>query len=274
MEPVLHRADFDAWDVWERTALVHAESDRHRRRVDAARQVVRDFIAVAPNSAIMWSGGKDSTAMAHLACEMGCSLPLVSEKDDLDFPGELEYVTALAQQWDARLNVLTPAISPAQWIAEHATEIGADGDVHSRAAGLSKACFYGLLERENARHDGIMLGLRKSESAGRLKNRATHGVLYRKRPTRENPSGLCVATPLADWEGIDVYAYLLTRSIPLLPVYLCIGLMHQHEPWRVRKSWWLPGASGRHGGVTWLRHYWPSLYAQLCKWMPNARSMS
>lgn len=65
----------------------------------------------------------------------------------------------------------------------------------------------------------------------------------------------------------------LFRALPgieLLPLYRCIGLMHRDEPWRLRKSWWLPGAGAARGQVVWLRRYYPSLYSRLVSWIEGA----
>lgn len=50
--------------------------------------------------------------------------------------------------------------------------------------------------------------------------------------------------------------------------------MHQHDPSRVRKSWWIPGDLGKYGGATWLRRYYPSLFARLKAWFPRAQSFA
>lgn len=266
-EPVLNESDLRAWNTWRMAAIAHARTREHARMVDGAKRVVEQAMRIGSNWLGMWSGGKDSTALSHLlVSELGIRVPLVSEKDDLDYPGEREYVTGIAENWKAGLRIVTPSISPAEWMAKNACRLDGDADMHSRAAELSKACFYSLVEKANAGSDGIFLGLRKEESRGRMLNRATNGLIYEKR------DGMRVAQPIADWSGIDVYAYLLKRQIPLFSVYQCIGLMHAHEPWRVRKSWWIPGAAGRHGQVTWLRHYWPSLYEKLVDWLPNTKA--
>lgn len=273
-EPILRRADLEAWDVLRRTALTHARTRLHARRLDSARAMIGQALDAAPRWCLMWSAGKDSTALTHLVrVEMGLDVEAASEKDDLDYPGEREYVERLAATWGLRLSILVPPISPRQWIADHTGELSAEGDMHSRAAGLSKACFYDLVEAHGAAYDGIFLGLRSRESRGRALNRATHGRLYRKRPSRMHAAGQWVCTPLADWDGLDVYAYLFAHDVPMLDVYRCIAFRDREEPWRVRKSWWIPGADARWGGVAWLRHYWPSLYRQLCEWLPDARRL-
>jgi hypothetical protein len=39
----------------------------------------------------------------------------------------------------------------------------------------------------------------------------------------------------------------------------------------LRKSWWVPGA--HTDGVAWLARYYPSLYRQLCAWLPGIATM-
>lgn len=263
-EPILTREDHAAWDLWMRTAREHGRTLRHQRRVDAAKAAASAALEKGP-ATLMWSAGKDSTVLTHLVCVgLGARVPVASEKDDLDFPGERAYVERLRDAWGLDLTILTPPISPRQWIAEHAHELRAGDDLHSRAAGLSKACFYEIVEAWSARFAVTILGLRSRESRGRAMNRATRGTLYQRK------SGAWVSTPIADWDGIDVYAYADAHDVPLLDVYRCLALRDRDEPWRVRKSWWIPGSDTRWGGVVWLRRYYPSLYAQLVGWMPDA----
>lgn len=268
IEPILTDDDHRAWETWMRTAREHAKTRAYARRVDVARSVASNELERATSPCIMWSGGKDSTAMTHLIrVGLGANVPAISEKDDLDYPGEREYVERLATAWDLRLTILTPAISPRAYLAEHAHELRAWDDVHSRRAGLSAAVFYDEVERASAPHDMIFLGLRKHESRHRMMNRNVYGLAYTKR------DGKRVAQPIGDWSGLDVMAYMRAHDIDALPVYRCIGFMHANDPWRVRKSWWVPGKSSSKGGIAWLQRYYPSLYAQLRAWMPTAEML-
>jgi len=174
-EPILSREDERIWNSWCATAMMHFRSAAHRRRVDQAKRITSACLEAHPNSAVMWSGGKDSTALSHLvAVELGAKVPLVSEKDDLDFDGEESYLQRLASGWDASLEILRPPISPKQWFAEHAHELTFETDIHSRSAGLSKACFYNVVEEDNRKRGAIFLGLRqRNPPTGRAITSAT-----------------------------------------------------------------------------------------------------
>jgi 3'-phosphoadenosine 5'-phosphosulfate sulfotransferase (PAPS reductase)/FAD synthetase len=104
----------------------------------------------------------------------------------------------------------------------------------------------------------VALGLRSEESGIRRRVREMRGRCFRL------ASGQLRCLPVADWSGLDVFAYAHSRNIELLPVYRCVALMHAREPWLIRKSWWLPGSHAAQGGVVWLRRYYPSLYDKMC----------
>lgn len=258
-EPILRPEDLRAWETWRRTALVHAESAKHLRRVRVAIDVATEaFEETGGNIVLMWSGGKDSTTMAHLVrVEAGLPVVAVSEKDDLDYPGEEDYVTRLAAEWHLDLRIVRPPVSLVEWVEQN--DVAAGEDIHGRSATLSKENFYSVVEGATDAFDGVYLGLRKGESHGRMMNRITHGHSYRRR------DGKLVCQPLADWSGLDVMAYMAARDIDPLPMYRCIAFDPDHlgEPWRVRKSWWVPGAGARYGATAWLKHYYPSLYRKL-----------
>lgn len=261
-EPILTDEDLRKWSLWERAALNWSETENHNRAVERARSEIEAFVKQSDNWRLMWSGGKDSTAMAHLASELVPTVA-VSVKDDLDFPGEEEYIRDLASRWAIDVVIIHPECSLAGHILDNPDIFPVGGDLHGHDSELSRVGFYPLLEKhrvECGSYD-IMLGLRADESRHRNINRATHGRTYRK------VNGQLVCCPLSDWRDIDVYAYLLSRGIPLLPLYKCVRF--SESPGRVRKSWWLPGKSATQGGTIWLRTYYPSLYHKMRKILPQ-----
>ncbi len=264
VEPILRPEDDRRWSEWMAEALAWSRTAAHRRRVDLAKREVEIAASKAKAWCVMSSGGKDSTALTHLVCtEMSMRYPVGSEKDDLDFPGEEAHLVRQAEQYGWDLHILRPPVSPQQWLWEHREELHGNTNMHSRAAGLSKACFYGVVEAFSEQYDGAFLGLRAAESKHRAKNRATHGKTYRKK------AGQWICCPLGDWQGIDVYAYCAARDIELLPMYKCVALMDSDDPSRIRKSWWVSTSHAHRGAAAWLRHYYPSLYTTLSKIIPS-----
>jgi len=273
MEPILRAEDHRAWDQWMRSVCLHMRTQVFRRTVDAARRLTELALANSSRPSLSWSGGKDSTDLAHLVgvlCGAG-SVKVHSEKDDLDYPGEEDYVRGLASAWGLDLTILRPPVSPSEWIARRAAHMSGGEDIHSRSAGLSKMCFYPVMEAATREHDLVFLGLRAEESGIRRNLRAARGRLYSLK------SGQRRCIPISDWRGIDVYAYAEVHGFEFLPVYRCIGFLDELRlrPWLVRKSWWLPGVhAARQGQAAWLRRYYPSLWERFMAWFPDARSFA
>lgn len=269
-EPRLTDEDRRIWRKWRETCLRWSESELHRRRVLRTSEVIARMADQCPDAYVAWSAGKDSTALTHLAlveCEIDAHA--MSIKDDLDYPGEREYLHELSAEWGIDVDIVEPDFSLLDWLDRHSDEIKTGADFHSRASEFSQRAFYDLIDdyREAKGKPGVYLGLRKGESSGREGNRAAHGLIYTKR------DGETVCQPIADWEDRDVYAYLFARDIPLLPVYKCVRLLD--HPARARKSWWLPqGGTWTFRGATWLRTYWPSLYRKLCEVLPQVKGMA
>ena len=258
MEPTLSASDAQAWRRFRRTCSRHARSLGFASRVARARECIVQFIESDPSAYVAWSAGKDSTALMHLASQCGVRRGM-SIKDDLDFPGEEEYITKYSDAWGVRLDIIRPHVSLEPLFAE--VEIG--DDIHSRSSHLSEVGFYSLIEEYQATTGGagVLLGLRSRESRYRAVNRVTRGLWYRKK------DGFQVCQPIADWTGRDVFAYLFSNEIEPFVVYQCCATLH---PEKIRKSWWVPGTAARHGYLVWLRKYWPSLYSKLVTAMPQA----
>ena len=263
-EPILTAEDLRLWALWKRTCRAWAQTPEHIARVGRARKTLLAFAGSSGAWRLMWSGGKDSTVMVHLAANAGIGpVHAVSVKDDLDFPGEKEYLLELAGRWAVDLEVLHPPMSLIAHVVAHEDCYAVGGDIHGREADLSRVAFYPILREHHVEHGpyDIVLGLRSEESRGRKANRAVRGLIYRKK------DGQSVCQPIADWRDLDVYAYLIANEVPILPLYRCVRLAE--APGRVRKSWWLPGKAATQGGTIWLRTYYPSLFAKLRRMLPQ-----
>lgn len=267
VEPVLSPEDVRVWDRWRITFAMHARSLAHRRAVDMAKRIAGRALDSAKTPLLAWSGGKDSTALVHLVrVELGANVHTISEKDDLDYPSEETYVRDLASRFAIDLEILRPETSPLAWLLERRGALSAGEDMHSRSAGLSKTCFYGVMERANEGRDLLLWGLRAEESGRRERLLTAKGVTYQLK------SGQVRCAPLAGWTGLDVFAYLQAHDVDPLHVYRCCGWLpeHRQKPWLIRKSWWIPGAHAAKGAAAWLKRYYPSLFAVLRGLAPDA----
>jgi len=197
-EPILTSADRSTWEQWERLALAHAGLAVHKARVQRSLGIVADMAKRCPSAYIAWSGGKDSTALVHLVCvEAGLPVRAMSIKDDLDFPGEEEYVLDLSAEWGVACDIVRPPFSLQDWLKQHGAELDPGEDMHGRDVAFAKKAFYLVVEAYRLSHasPGVYLGLRKEESRARMMNRIQRGPIYTKK------TGETVCQPLCDWTG-------------------------------------------------------------------------
>ncbi len=234
----------------------------HRRRVDRALRVIDRALAASSNPYVAWSGGKDSTAMLHLVQQRRPCIPVLCVQTDIELPDHAAFVPEAARTLHANLTIIRPDVSAWETVK---TLGGPFGQVNRASSKLDRLCFFDPIARvvKERGFDLVFLGLRAAESRARAMNRYTHGLLYANKGC-----GLLTCTPLGDWSGDDVFAYLVSRGLPVSPVYA--KTMFHPQPERVREGWWVPGESAAaHGGLVWLKHYYPDLFARLAREFPE-----
>ncbi len=188
--------------------------------------ILREALARIDNVAMLWSIGKDSTAllwMVRKAFLGEVPFPLVLLDTGMEFAEVYAFRDRLVREW--RLPVLNepcppessvdPALPPA---ARHAAR---------KTAGLRA-----LLERE--RYGAVILGIRRDEQAIRAKERifSPRNVDGSWDPQRqppelwdyyatEVPDGAHVRVhPLLHWTERDIWRYTQAEAIPFVPLYL------------------------------------------------------
>lgn len=199
-----------------------------RRLESEAIAILRDGVAESRNPVLLFSGGKDSTVLAHLALRAfhpsRPPLPLLHVDSTWEFPEVLAFRDAFAGRHGFELRV-------------HANEEGRraglnpvdHGDVYTttmRTDALKQALDAGG-------YDVIFGGARRDEEASRAKERivsvrsAGHGWDPRnQRPElwsaynwRLGPGQSIRAYPISNWTEQDLWAYILARGIDLVPLY-------------------------------------------------------
>lgn len=239
----------------------------HRRRVERALDFIAETLAVCRNPYVAWSGGKDSTTLLHLCMRLRPDIPAVCCQTDIELPDNVEFVSRAAAAMGANLTLIRPQVSAWQVLRECG---GPFGQVNIATSRLDRECFFEPLMKyvRERGHDLAFLGLRGEESRGRLLNRRARGLRYQNRAR-----SITIATPLADWSGRDIMAYLTSNGIPINPVYS--KTRFHPEPERIREGWWVPGEqAAARGAVVWLRHYYPELYRRLAQEWPEVASHS
>lgn len=241
----------------------------YRRRLQRAREIIAEAREHGP-VAVCFSGGKDSTVLLHLAHEVDPSIPAYFVDDGAQLPWTYAVVEAMRRRGHAVTTLQTVISLPD--MLRRVGMLGYDGP--ERLPGewhWTGAQFRWVLVDEPARRIRDMgypvqlLGLRAEESRARLVNRRARGVVYGR------GDGITVVTPLADWEGDDVLAYIVHHDLPLSPVYLQPDDPERHR--RRTAAVFLEQAADA-GDWSRYRQLLPSFWQELSREFPGMRKRS
>lgn len=225
----------------------------YKKRIIKAMTIAKKALDMNINWYTTCSCGKDSTVLSHLICKMSPGIEVWSEKDCFDFPGEREYLESLATRYKWNVNIVSP---PDKELTGELGKVDFCEDIHSRGTSFSDTFFYKLITEQESKFDGVFLGLRCEESQGRLRNFKKRGHIYQRK------NGKWTCNPLSTWKAEDIFAYLVSNEIPILPVYFNTAFVGG-DPGKIRKSWYLPSARAASGHCVWLKYYYPELYQKL-----------
>jgi sulfate adenylyltransferase subunit 2 len=203
----------------------------HLRRLEAESiQIIREVAAEFRNPVMLYSIGKDSGVMVHLARKAfypsKLPFPLLHVDTLWKFRDMIAHRDRLAAELDARLIVYTNPDGAARGV----DPIRSGSSVHTqvmKTEALKKALdLYGF--------DAAFGGARRDEEKSRAKERifsfrtANHGWdPRRQRPelwslynTKIGAGESIRVFPLSNWTELDIWSYTLEEGIPVVPLYL------------------------------------------------------
>jgi sulfate adenylyltransferase subunit 2 len=207
-------------------------SDRARARMDRleaeAIHILRESVAEAQNPVMLFSAGKDSTVMAHLALRAFYPskppFPLLHIDSTWEFRSLLGFRDAFADEHGLRLIVKANEAGRAEGI--NPFDHGEAYTTIMRTQPLKLALTEGG-------YDVVFGGARRDEEASRAKERivsirsASHAwepraqrpELWRLYNTRLSHGQSARVFPLSNWTEADIWSYVWRRGIELAPLY-------------------------------------------------------
>lgn len=255
----------------ERKYRLNAKLSSFKKKVEKSKKIIEEMMDKCKKPYIAWSSGKDSTAMTYLILEeMGYKLKLFSEKEDITFPDEIKYIKMMVKKYRWDVDIISPDISTWDLLLlpqnkdifnkKHHTKLI---DKNGNKRNLFDECIKKF--KEYYKPDGVFLGIRADESKARRIHIRKKGYTYH---TKYDDLYHC--NPIAFWNSKDVFSYLISRSIPILPLYYKTTT-EQVE--RLRNGNWIPfGLSIQFGDVLFLRKEYPELHQKLKKHFPEVAS--
>ncbi|MGK5631827.1 sulfate adenylyltransferase subunit CysD [Streptomyces sp. URMC 123] len=210
--------------------------------------IFREVAGEFERPVILFSGGKDSIVMLHLALKAFAPAPvpfaLLHVDTGHNFPEVLEYRDRVAAEHGLRLHVAS------------VQEFIDDGRLRERPDGTRNPLqTVPLLEAISAhRFDAVFGGGRRDEEKARAKERVfslrdefggwdprrQRPELWQLYNGRHSPGEHVRVFPLSNWTELDVWQYIAREKIELPAIYYA----HEREVFRRGGMWLAPGAWG------------------------------
>jgi sulfate adenylyltransferase subunit 2 len=200
------------------------------RRLEAeAITVMRETVATFANPVMLYSIGKDSSAMLHIAQKAFAPgkppFPLLH----VDTTWKFREMIAFRDETAARLGMDLIVHINAEGLARGISPVTSGSAVHTqvmKTEGLRQAM-------DKYRFDAAFGGARRDEEKSRAKERifshrsASHGwdprnqrpELWRIFNTRLKSGESMRVFPLSNWTELDVWEYIRAEQIPVVPLY-------------------------------------------------------
>jgi sulfate adenylyltransferase subunit 2 len=213
-----------------RTSLARSRRNPHLQRLeDQSIHIIREAVAEAGNPAMLFSAGKDSSVMLHLARKAfhPAAPPFPLLHIDTRWKFQELYLfrdhVARASGMDLLVHINPEAIEKNINPFDHGCALHTD---ITKTEGLKQAL-------DRYRFDMVFGGARRDEEKSRAKERifslrsATHRwdpknqrpELWNLYNTRKRPGESLRVFPLSDWTELDIWQYIHQEGIPVAPLY-------------------------------------------------------
>lgn len=192
-------------------------------------QIMREAVAEFANPVMLYSIGKDSSVMLHLALKAFAPAKLPFPLLHVDTTWKFREMIKFRDETVARLGLNLLVHVNEEGLARGVSPIASGSSVHThvmKTEGLRQAL-------DKWRFDVAFGGARRDEEKSRAKERIfshrsiNHGwdprnqrpELWRLFNTRIKPGESMRVFPLSNWTELDVWDYIRVENIPVVPLY-------------------------------------------------------
>jgi len=207
-----------------------AELPPHLRRLEAeAIHIMREVVAEFSNPVMLYSIGKDSSAMLHVAIKAFRPAPLPFPLLHVDTTWKFREMIAFRDETARRLGVDLRVHINQDGVARGVSPVASGSQLHTQVM-KTEALRQAL---DAGRFDAAFGGARRDEEKSRAKERifshrsAAHAwdprnqrpELWRLYNTRIRDGESMRVFPLSNWTELDVWEYVRAEGIPVVPLY-------------------------------------------------------
>jgi sulfate adenylyltransferase subunit 2 len=202
----------------------------HLERLEAeAIEIMREAVADAENPVMLWSVGKDSCAMLHIALKAFHPSKLPFPLLHVDTTWKFSEMYAFRDETARRLGFELLVHVNEQGVAAGINPFTHGSAIHTDV--MKTQALRQALDRHG--FDIVFGGARRDEEASRAKERifsirsSSHRwdprnqrpELWRLYNTRKRPGESIRVFPLSNWTELDVWQYIHRERIPIVPLY-------------------------------------------------------
>jgi sulfate adenylyltransferase subunit 2 len=207
-----------------------AELPPHLQRLEAeAIHIMREVVAEFINPVMLYSIGKDSSAMLHVAIKAFHPAPLPFPLLHVDTTWKFREMIAFRDETARRLGLDLRVHINRDGVARGISPVASGSQLHTQVM-KTEALRQAL---DAGRFDAAFGGARRDEEKSRAKERifshrsAAHAwdprnqrpELWRLYNTRIRDGESMRVFPLSNWTELDVWEYIRAEGIPVVPLY-------------------------------------------------------
>jgi sulfate adenylyltransferase subunit 2 len=210
--------------------MTHAHSLSHLRQLEAESiHIIREVVAEFERPVLLFSGGKDSACMLHVARKAFFPakppFPLLHINTTWDFRDLLDYRDRFCREHGLDLIVYTNEQALAEGMnpfdfptPKYSAAMQTQALVQALKAGGYDAAFGGARrDEEKARAKERVYSFRNRQMQWDPKNQRPE--LWNLYNGKVNPGESIRVFPLSNWTELDVWLYIHREQIPLTPLY-------------------------------------------------------
>jgi sulfate adenylyltransferase subunit 2 len=203
----------------------------HLQRLEAESiHIMREVVAEAENPVMLYSIGKDSAVMLHLALKAffpgKLPFPLLHVDTTWKFREMIAFRDQIAERFgvDLRIHINPDGIAQSVGPFTHGSEIHThimktEGLKQALDAGKFDAAFGGARrDEEKSRAKERIFSFRSTQHRWDPKHQRPE--LWRLYNTRKNKGESIRVFPLSNWTELDIWLYIHLEGIPIVPLYL------------------------------------------------------
>jgi sulfate adenylyltransferase subunit 2 len=205
----------------------------HLQRLEAeAIHILRETVAECDHPVMLYSIGKDSTVMLHLARKAFFPAPVPFPLLHIDSTWEFGAMYTLREQVARELGVtilvhqnpeaLVLGINPFDHGSEVHTDLWRTQGLKQALAqhGFDAALGGGRRDEEKSRAKERIVSVRSAQQ--RWDPKSQRPELWRLYNARRGPGETLRVFPISNWTELDIWLYIQLERIPIVPLYLAV----------------------------------------------------